>query len=37
MNQNNKKQIDWTITLLPLGVVVAMSILFFLCRNNQMR
>lgn len=29
MNQNNKKQIDWTITLLPLGVVVAMSILFF--------
>lgn len=29
MNQNNKKQIDWTITLLPLGGVVAMSILFF--------
>lgn len=29
MNQNNKKQIDWTITLLPLGIVVAMSILFF--------
>lgn len=29
MNQNNKKKIDWTITLLPLGVVVAMSILFF--------
>ena len=25
----NKKQIDWTITLLPLGIVVALSILFF--------
>ena len=29
MDKNNKKQIDWTITLLPLGVVVALSVLFF--------
>ena len=24
-----KKEIDWTITLVPLGIVVALSILFF--------
>ena len=25
----NKKQIDWTITLLPLIIVVVLSVLFF--------
>ena len=27
--ENEKKKIDWMITLLPLGIVIALSILFF--------
>ena len=30
MKKDSKKQIDWTITLVPLGIVVALSVLFFL-------
>ena len=29
MQKDSKKQIDWTITLVPLGIVVALSVLFF--------
>ena len=29
MEKDSKKQIDWTITLVPLGIVVALSVLFF--------
>lgn len=29
MKKDSKKQIDWTITLVPLGIVVALSVLFF--------
>lgn len=27
---NERKKIDWMITLVPLGIVIALSILFFL-------
>ncbi len=30
MKKDSKKQIDWMITLVPLGIVVALSVLFFL-------
>lgn len=30
MQKDNKKQIDWMITLVPLGIVVVLSVLFFL-------
>ena len=29
MKKDSKKQIDWMITLVPLGIVVALSVLFF--------
>lgn len=29
MQKDSKKQIDWIITLVPLGIVVALSVLFF--------
>ena len=29
MQKDSKKQIDWTITLVPLGIVVALSVLLF--------
>lgn len=30
MQKDNKKQVDWMITLVPLGIVVVLSVLFFL-------
>lgn len=30
MKKDSKKQVDWMITLVPLGIVVALSVLFFL-------
>lgn len=37
MQKDSKKQIDWTITLVPLGIVVALSVLFSLCRSSLMQ
>lgn len=36
---NTKKEhgkIDWMITLVPLAIVIALCVLFFLYRNNRM-
>ena len=32
-----KGQIDWMITLLPLGLIAALSILFFLLKSEAKR
>lgn len=34
---NTKGKIDWMITLVPLGIVIALCILFSSCRISQMQ